>query len=139
MTQEDTVTWILVAARSGAALYEHSPEQGLRRLDEIPAPSWADLADPARPASSDVTQLRFTLELAELLERGVSSGVGALILMAESKMLGAIRRHLSRGTARRIHASLNVAQPDWDEASLAARLAPLLAPNRSSKRSADFF
>jgi len=137
MTQGDVVTWILVAARSGATLYEHTKGDGLRRLDNIPRPR--PDSSPAAEPSEDFELLRFTLELAELLENGVRSGAGALILMAEARMLGAIRRHLSAHTARCIYASLNVAQPDWDLASLEARLAPLLTADRSATRSADFF
>lgn len=135
------MTWILVAANNGASLFEHTADHGLRRLDDIPGPHPAPaqgLDDPAA-RREDLEKLRYTLDLAARLEEGVRGGAQALILMAETGLLGAIRRHLSREAAQRIQASLNVAQPDWDEASLGRRLGPLLDSDRSPHRSADFF
>lgn len=104
-----------------------------------PGPTSHSLSDPkARPV--DIEMLRYTLRLAERLEDGVhGAGVDALILMAEARMLGAIRRHLSAATKRHIQASLNTPVPDWDEASLADKLRSLLTEKRSAQGHADFF
>lgn len=128
------MTWILVAHRARAALYEHRPEDGVRRLRELEGlkPHWPEPAPELEEAAAEkLAVVRFTLDLADLLEAGVrESQVDALILMAEARLLGPIRRHLSSDTARRIHASLNLARPDWDEDQLAAQLAPLLPASR---------
>ena len=119
------MTWILVAHRARASLYEHRPDAGVRRLRELPGlePHWPDEASGlAEVAAEKLAMVRFTLGLADVLEAGVREAqVDALIL--------------SLDTARRIHASLNVARPDWDEASLAAHLAPLLPALPSEARS----
>ncbi len=96
---------------------------------ESPGPG-ADLGDP-RARDGHLAELRYTLKIAEVLEARVGRAQGSIILMAESRMLGAVRRHLSAETARHIQASLNVAQPDWDEATLAHQLAPFFGRERS--------
>lgn len=143
MPDTAAATWILVAHRSGATLYAHRHVEGVRLVERVAGLRsdsplhGADLADPKARATS-VEMVRYTLRIAELLEaRCREDSTASIILMAESRMLGAIRRHLSADTARHIQASLNVAQPEWDEASLAQQLAPFFAENRSSKCGAE--
>ena len=143
MTTEGRMTWILVAHPRGAKLFEHRPREGLRELDlggrlsALPSP---DVFEDAASPAARTAVMRYTLELADVLESGVRTlDIEALVLMADKRLLGTIRRHLSAATARRIHASFNVAGPDWDVTSVQEKLGPMLTVDRSTEGGADFF
>ena len=135
------MTWILVAHRARASLYEHRPGSGVRCLQELAGVQPTDDApDLEEVAAEKLALVRFTLGLADVLETGVrESQVDGLILMAEARLLGPIRRDLSADTARRIYASLNLAKPDWNEDTLARQLEPLLPVERTVEASAELF
>lgn len=125
-----TTTWILVANRSGASLFESNwPGESMRRLQDIPHPKGRlqnreiDSDKPGRSfdsvgearhsmgkehdASEKVAQ-QFARELAELLNKGrTTNAYDKLILMAEPKFLGLLRAALDSNTAALVVQTVN--------------------------------
>ena len=125
-----TTTWILVANRSGASLFESNwPGETIRRLQDIPHPqgrlqnSEIDSDKPGRAfdsmgegrhgmskehgATEKVAQ-QFARELAELLNKNRNTNVyDQLILMAEPKFLGLLRAALDSNTAALVVQTVN--------------------------------
>lgn len=125
-----TTTWILVANRSGASLFESNwPGETMRRLQDIPHPegrlqnSEIDSDKPGRAFDSmgearhsmskelDATEKvaqQFARELAELLNKNRNTNVyDKIILMAAPKFLGLLRAALDSNTAALVVQTVN--------------------------------
>ena len=125
-----TTTWILVASRSGASLFESNwPGETMRRLQDIPHPegrlqnSEIDSDKPGRAFDSmgearhsmskelDATEKvaqQFARELAELLNKNRNTNVyDKIILMAAPKFLGLLRAALDSNTAALVVQTVN--------------------------------
>lgn len=125
-----TTTWILVANRSGASLFESNwPGETMRRLQDIPHPEGRlqnteiDSDKPGRAfdstgegrhgmskehqATEKVAQ-QFAHELGELLNKSRNTNVyDKLVLIAEPKFLGLLRAALDSNTAALVVQTVN--------------------------------
>ena len=125
-----TTTWILIANRSSASLFESDwPGKSMRRIQDIPHPqgrmqnSDIDTDKPGRSFDSfgqgrhsmspkqeptEHIAQQFALDLAELLNKGrVSHAYEKLVLMAEPKFLGILRAALNENTAALVVQTVN--------------------------------
>ena len=125
-----TTTWILIANRSSASLFESDwPVKSMRRIQDIPhlqgrmqnrdintdKPGRSfDSFGQGRHALSTQQEptehiaQQFSLDLAELLNKGrVSHAYEKLVLMAERKLLGILRAALNENTAALVLQTLN--------------------------------
>jgi protein required for attachment to host cells len=123
-------TWILVAHRSGARLFENAgPGKGLALLQDIPHPEGRlknqDLNADRHGGSADAggagrqsyeaaqnpvehVATQFAKQLATLLESGrTQQRYGKLVLVAEPRFLGNLRAALSSPTATLVTATLD--------------------------------
>ena len=122
-------TWVLIAHRGGARVFENKgPGKGLSLLQDIPHPEGRlkskDLGsdEPGRSFDSHGARHSFQQEvglaahvaevfakqLARMLEEGrVGKRYGRLVLVAEAHFLGILRAVLSRETSALVMASVN--------------------------------
>jgi len=123
-------TWILVAHRGGARLFENQgPGKGLALLEDVPNPDGRlkngeinsdrpgrafDSMGGARHSMSkeqeptDRIAQRFAKELGTKLTQGrVQNRFGRLMLVAEPRFLGELRAHLDPSTAAMVSATLD--------------------------------
>jgi protein required for attachment to host cells len=142
-------SWILVANRSGARLFESAaPGEGLRLLRDIAHPEGRltnhdigsdrpgrsfDSHGPGRHAMGkehDETEqmaIRFAKQLSLLLDEGRAQHQFAkLILVAEPRFLGHVRKALSRETSALVSASLDKDLPGVDPRELGGHLENLV-------------
>ena len=125
-----TTTWILIANRSSASLFESDwPGKSMRRVQDIAHPKGRmqnkdiDADKPGRSFDSSgkgrhamsteqeptehIAQ-QFALDLAELLNKGrVTHAYDKLVLMAEPKFLGVLRAALDKNTAALVVQTVN--------------------------------
>lgn len=125
-----TTTWILVAHRGGARLFEHSgPGKGLQLVEEISHPQGRlkngdinsdkpgrafDKFGGGRHSMSkehepkEQVAIQFAKQLAETLDRGRTGGhYGKLVLVAEPRFLGELRAALPPHTAALVSAAVD--------------------------------
>ena len=123
-------TWILVAHRGGARLFEnHGPGKGLQLVEDIPHPegrlkSGEINADkPGRAFDSfgagrhslsqeheaaDQVSLMFAKHLCDKLEKArAENRFGGLVLVAEPRLLGELRAALDKPTTALVSATLD--------------------------------
>lgn len=122
-------TWILIAHRSGARLFEHrGPAKGMHLLQNVDHPAGKlknqdiDTDKPGRHVDSrnnrhgyghdqEPTQHiaeQFAKQLAELLEEGrIQQRYSRLVLVAEPRFLGLLRAALSAPTAALVSDALD--------------------------------
>lgn len=140
-----TMTWILVANRAQARLFESpGPGKGPRLVREIEHPEGRlathelgserpgrsyDSHGPGRHAmgkehdAAEQTAIRFAKRLSLLLEEGrTRNQFTKLVLVAEPRFLGQLRDALSRETATRLAASLDKDLPGIGAQDLARHL-----------------
>jgi len=87
-------TWILVAGRTGAKIFE-SAEWGLRRLEVL-----LPMNEPEIPRT-ETSPSAFALRLAAHLERAYQRGdLERLVLVADAGFLGLLRMWLSKPSLR---------------------------------------
>ena len=125
-----TTTWILIANRSSASLFESDwPGKLMRRIQDIPHPEGRmqnqdidtdkpgrifdsfgqgrHAASPKQEPTEHIAQ-QFALDLAELLNKGrVTHAYDKLVLMAEPKFLGILRAALDKNTAALVAQTVN--------------------------------
>jgi protein required for attachment to host cells len=125
-----TTTWILIANRSSASLFESDwPGKSMRRVQDITHPKGRmqnkdiDADKPSRSFDSfgkgrhamsteqeptEHIAQQFALDLAELLNKGrVTHAYDKLVLMAEPKFLGVLRAALDKNTAALVVQTVN--------------------------------
>ena len=140
-----TTTWILIANRSSASLFESDwPGKSMRRIQDIPHPQGRmqnreiDTDKPGRSFTSfgqsrhamsteeeptEHIAHQFALDLAELLNKGrVAHAYDKLVLMAEPKFLGILRAALDANTAALVVQTVNKDLPNVKEEDLAKYL-----------------
>ena len=123
-------TWILVAHRAGARIFENTgPGQGLRLLENIPNPEGKlknidinsdkpgrafDNFGGARHSMSkehepkEQQAIRFAKQLGETLDKGrTSNQFSKLVLVAEPRFLGELRAALPSHTASLVSATVD--------------------------------
>ena len=122
-------TWILVAHRGGARLFEnHGPGKGLQLLEDIPHPEGRlkngeiNADKPGRAIDSfghrhgvsqeheatDQVSLKFAKQLCDKLGKArAGNRFGRLVLVAEPHMLGELRAKLDTSTSALVYASLD--------------------------------
>ena len=122
-------TWILIAHRGGARIFENrGPGKGLNLLEEIPHPEGRlkskDLGtdEPGRSSGRDGARQTFEQEqepsahvtevfakrLAGILEEGrIGRRFGGVVLVAEARFLGILRSALSSETSALVTATVN--------------------------------
>ncbi len=125
-----TTTWILVAHRSGARLFESSgPGKGMQLVEDIPHPEGRlknheinadkpgrafDKVGGGRHSMSkeheptEQLSMRFAKSLGDRLDRGrIENRYGNLVLVAEPRFLGELRATLAAPTAALVSATLD--------------------------------
>ena len=125
-----TTTWILIANRSSASLFESDwPGKSMRRVQDITHPKGRmqnkdiDADKPGRSFDSfgkgrhamsteqeptEHIAQQFALDLAELLNKGrLTHAYDKLVLMAEPKFLGILRAALDKNTAALVVQTVN--------------------------------
>lgn len=140
-----TTTWILIANRSSASLFESDwPGKSMRRIQDIPHPQGRmqnqdiDADKPGRSFDSfgkgrhamsteqeptEHIAQQFALDLAELLNKGrLTHAYDKLVLMAEPKFLGILRAALDKNTASLVVQTVNKELLDVKEEDLAEYL-----------------
>ena len=144
-----TTTWILVAHRGGARLFEGSRANGLQLVEEIHHPEGRlkngeinsdkpgrafDKLGGGRHSMSkehepkEQVALRFAKHLATVLEKGrTDQRYARLVLVAESRFLGALRAALSPHTAALVGASVDKDLGGVNDHDLASHLAGAVA------------
>lgn len=144
-----TNTWILVAHRAGARIFESSgPGQGLRLLEDIPHPegrlkSGEINADrPGRTFDSfhrrhgvsqehsadDQVTFMFAKHLGDMLDKGrTQNRYSRLVLVAEPHLLGELRATLTSPTAALVSATLDKDLVNVENRDLPKHLESVLA------------
>ena len=140
-----TTTWILIANRSSASLFESDwPGKSMRRIQDIPHPqgrmqnSDIDTDTPGRSFDSfgqgrhamspkqeptEHIAQQFARDLAELMNKGrLTHAYDKLVLMAEPKFLGILRAALDKNTASLVVQTVNKELLDVKEEDLAEYL-----------------
>ena len=140
-----TTTWILIANRSSASLFESDwPGKSMRRIQDIPHPQGRmqnkdiDTDKPGRifdsfgegrhstsPKQEPTEHIaqQFAQDLAELLNKGrLTQAYDKLVLMAEPKFLGILRAALDKNTASLVTQTVNKELLDVKEEDLAEYL-----------------
>lgn len=143
--------WILVANRARAKLFERqypgAPIVALETLEHPEGRKKNQQFDTDRPGlqfdrrgsgqhpmapehdAADQEAERFTRILCERLEKAAHAGTySSLALVAEPRMLGRLRKHLSPWAAARIVQSLNLNLLSEDDHALLKQLSIMLAP-----------
>jgi protein required for attachment to host cells len=150
-------TWILVAHRAGARILERSEigvaphflahidhPEGRLRDSQLGTSRAGVVRDSGRhhagvlaPEESPSARIAavFAHDLARRLERGrLAHRYQNLIVIAEPRLLGAIRSELSAPTRRLLRRELALDLADLDDARLVARVDAILRENRSIAR-----
>lgn len=138
-------TWILVANRAQARLFEHTAAgKGLRLVRDIEHPegrltnheigsdrpgrsfhkSWTGTSPMGKEHDeAEQTAIRFAKQLSLLLDEGrTQHQFTRLVLVAEARFLGQLREALSRETSALVMASLDKDLPGVDARALGGHL-----------------
>ena len=115
-------TWILVAGRTGAKIFE-SAEWGLRRLEVL-----LPMNEPEIP-QTETSPSAFALRLAAHLERAYQRGdLERLVLVADAGFLGLLRMWLSKPVAALVLTSIARDLGELDDDDLQAHLDDSIPP-----------